>query len=99
MTNRGQSSVAACVIVAALNAVDSKSTGQQEAKMSSSISVMPATMARVGVVDDRYQSYNVEMLEVTGGKFWRPYGPELDAALRNNRPPATTGTAAIRLPA
>ena len=51
MTNRGQASVAACVIVAALNAVDSRSTGQQEAKMSSSISVMPATMARVGVVD------------------------------------------------
>ena len=39
-------------------------------------------MARVGTVDDRFQSYNVEMLEVTGGKFWRAYGPELDAILR-----------------
>ena len=26
-----------------------------------------------GTVDPRYQSYNVEMLEVTGGKFWKPY--------------------------
>ena len=42
----------------------------------------PANMARVGTVDDRFQSYNVEMLEVTGGKFWRAYGPELDAILQ-----------------
>jgi len=32
-------------------------------------------------VDDRYQSFNVEMLEVTGGKFWKPYGPQLEAIL------------------
>ena len=25
------------------------------------------------MVDERFQSYNVEMLEVTGGKFWKPY--------------------------
>jgi hypothetical protein len=29
----------------------------------------PSTMPRVGAVDERYQSYNVEMLEVTGGRF------------------------------
>jgi hypothetical protein len=39
------------------------------------LSVMPATMARVGTVDERFQSYNVEMIEVTGGRFWKPYGP------------------------
>src|SRR5215475_6290200 len=33
----------------------------------------PATMARVGTVDERFQSYNIEMVEVTGGNFWRPY--------------------------
>src|SRR3954469_11923127 len=38
-----------------------------------SIPLDPATMKRVGTVDDRYQSYNVEMLEVTGGRFWKPY--------------------------
>jgi hypothetical protein len=47
------------------------------------LSLDPASMARVATVDERYQSYNVEMLEVTGGKFWRPYGPGLDAALEN----------------
>src|SRR4051812_17930136 len=30
-------------------------------------------MKRVGSVDDRFQSYNVEMVEVVGGEFWRPY--------------------------
>jgi heparanase 1 len=25
-------------------------------------------------VDEGFQSYNVEMLEVTGGRFWKPYG-------------------------
>lgn len=33
----------------------------------------PVTMKRVGTIDERYQSYNVEMLEVTGGKFWKSY--------------------------
>lgn len=27
----------------------------------------------VATLDDRYQSYNVEMVEVTGGRFWTPY--------------------------
>ncbi|WP_197373311.1 hypothetical protein [Mycolicibacterium baixiangningiae] len=34
----------------------------------------PSTFERLGTVDERYQSYNVEMLEVTGGAFWKPYG-------------------------
>jgi heparanase 1 len=37
------------------------------------ILLAPAAMKRVGTIDERYQSYNVEMLEVTGGKFWKPY--------------------------
>src|SRR5690242_2427167 len=54
------------------------------------MSLSPSDMARVGTVDERYQSYNVEMLEVTGGKFWRPYGPTLDAILRE-KPKAAPG--------
>jgi hypothetical protein len=42
-------------------------------------SVMPASMARIGTIDDRFQSYNVEMVEVTGGAFWKPYGSERSA--------------------
>jgi heparanase 1 len=33
-----------------------------------------STLRQVGEVDERYLSYNVEMVEVTGGRFWRPYG-------------------------
>jgi hypothetical protein len=32
-----------------------------------------AAMKRIGSVDERYQSYNVEMVEVVGGDFWKPY--------------------------
>jgi hypothetical protein len=28
------------------------------------------------------------MLEVTGGKFWKPYGPELEAILKEGKPAA-----------
>ncbi|CAM5785933.1 hypothetical protein ACFOHU_02605 [Ottowia pentelensis] len=37
------------------------------------VALAPAKMARIGSVSERYQSYNVEMLEVTGGRFWKPY--------------------------
>lgn len=42
--------------------------------------VTPATMARIGEVDERFQSYNVEMVEVTGGRFWKPYGANAASA-------------------
>lgn len=35
--------------------------------------IAPGSMTRIGTVDDRFQSYNVEMVEVTGGRFWKPY--------------------------
>ena len=37
------------------------------------VSISPKSMHRIGTVDAHYQSYNVEMLEVTGGSFWKPY--------------------------
>ncbi len=36
-------------------------------------SIDPAKLPRIGTVDERFQSYNIEMVEVTGGRFWRPY--------------------------
>jgi hypothetical protein len=36
------------------------------------VKLTPATMPRVGTVDERFQSYNIEMVEVTGGRFWKP---------------------------
>lgn len=37
------------------------------------VMVSPASLPKIAVVDDRFQSYNVEMLSITGGAFWRPY--------------------------
>src|SRR5438552_9061 len=37
------------------------------------VSITPASLARIGAVNQRFQSYNVEMVEVTGGRFWKPY--------------------------
>lgn len=37
------------------------------------ISVNPKEMKYIGSVSDRYQSYNIEMVEVVGGEFWKPY--------------------------
>ncbi len=39
-------------------------------------------MARVGSVDERFQSFNVEMVEVTGGRFWKPFDKQVDAILQ-----------------
>jgi heparanase 1 len=45
----------------------------------------PSTMQRIGTVDTRFQSYNIEMVEVIGGRFWKPYGSKAVA------PPTTSG--------
>jgi hypothetical protein len=37
------------------------------------LSVDPSRLPRLGTIDARFQSYNVEMIEVTGGRFWKPY--------------------------
>src|SRR5579871_5182785 len=40
-----------------------------------------ASMRKIGTVDERFQSYNVEMVEVIGGRFWKPYR-DIDALLK-----------------
>ena len=34
----------------------------------------PSSMPKRSTVDPRYLSFNIEMVEVTGGRFWKPYG-------------------------
>ena len=46
------------------------------AGLANELAVTPASMARIGTVDERYLSYHIELVEVTGGEFWKPYGPE-----------------------
>jgi heparanase len=42
-------------------------------------SVTPSSMPRIATVDERFLSYNIEMVEITGGRFWRPYRSKLVA--------------------
>ena len=37
------------------------------------VAMAPAAMPAIGSVDERYQAYNIEMVQVTGGKWWAPY--------------------------
>jgi hypothetical protein len=41
------------------------------------VAIAPSAMPRIGTIDARFQSYNIEMVEVTGGRFWKPYGPTI----------------------
>lgn len=42
--------------------------------------IAPSGMPRIGTVDERFQSYNIEMIEITGGRFWKPLAKsELDS--------------------
>jgi hypothetical protein len=49
------------------------------------IALDPAKLPRIAKVDRRFQSYNIEMVEVTGGAFWKPYA---DAASSSGPAPA-----------
>lgn len=37
------------------------------------VTLTPQKMPAIAHVDERFQSYNIEMIEVTGGRFWAPY--------------------------
>jgi heparanase len=76
------------------------------------INLEPSSMTRVGTVDERFQSYNIEAVEVTGGRFWKPYtsagspAPNskpasgapagLDPSLFEYRPPIDLGNVRLR---
>lgn len=46
----------------------------------------PGKMTKIGTVDTRFASYNVEMVEVTGGRFWKPYKAG-DQSAAGSKPP------------
>src|SRR5437588_4132006 len=52
------------------------------------LALKPATMPQTGTIEDRFQSYNVEMLEVTGGMFWKPYDSKAGPAHQQRQPAA-----------
>jgi hypothetical protein len=45
------------------------------------VSLDPAKMPRISTVDERFASYNIEMAEVTGGNFWKPYHSQISWVL------------------
>ncbi len=42
------------------------------------LSLAPAALPAIATIDVRYQSYNIEMAEVVGGNFWKPYDKKSD---------------------
>lgn len=69
---RGLTAGAAIVIAALAGTANA-------AAQAPTISVDSSRLARLGTIDPRFQSYNVEMIEVTGGRFWKPYKPSASA--------------------
>jgi hypothetical protein len=63
-------------------------TGNAATPGAPSTSIAPAKLARIGAIDERFQSYNIEMVEVTGGRFWKPYASQTVAAQPNGNQPA-----------
>src|SRR5690349_5891710 len=47
--------------------------GSVNTSIAAPLSLEPAAMPAMATVDVRYQSYNIEMAEIVGGNFWKPY--------------------------
>jgi hypothetical protein len=63
-------------------------------------SIAPAELKAIGTIDARFQSYNIEMVEVTGGRFWKPYPRTMRALDERDRygerPPIDLANARLR---
>lgn len=64
--------------------------------MADPLPVSPATMPLVVTVDPRFQSYNVEMAEVIGGNFWKPYDERNKTPQGRTANDASSGGAALQ---
>jgi hypothetical protein len=72
---------AAALASSAVRAQNPRTLSQPDSRSGATTDVNPATMTKLGTVDGRFVSYNVEMVEVTGGRFWKPFSAEVDARL------------------
>lgn len=77
---------AALVALATAAAPASRAADAREATPS----IAPGKLPRIATIDERYQSYNVEMAEVIGGNFWKPYD---EAKNKSGEKPASAGPA------
>jgi hypothetical protein len=64
------------------------------------VSIAPEKLKAIGTIDARFQSYNIEMVEVTGGRFWKPYPRTMRAFDERDRysarPPIDLANARLR---
>ncbi|MGY3651745.1 hypothetical protein ACVWW2_007036 [Bradyrhizobium sp. LM4.3] len=59
--------------------------------------IAPSRMTVIDTIDPRFQSYNVEMVEVTGGRFWRPYAQhQMQRDGYSDRPPIDLANRRLR---
>jgi hypothetical protein len=60
--------------------------------------IRPGSMPRIATIDARFQSFNIEMVTVTGGPFWRPYaqGSAADQNLYAERLPIDLANTRLR---
>ena len=66
----------------------SNRTGSNEA------SIKLDSLPRIATIDPRYQSYNVEIAEVVGGNFWKPYTAQSIAQM-TRKGGASSGTGVV----
>jgi heparanase 1 len=50
------------------------------------VSIDVRKMPSIGTVDERFQSYNIEMVEVIGGRFWKPYATSASSNSKAQEP-------------
>ena len=63
------------------------------------VPVTPHTMPKIGSIGERFLAYNVEMVEITGGRFWAPYingEPPKGSDRYEYREPIDLGNARLR---
>ena len=85
--NMRMRSIAACQVLGLGILV--ASAGAICAQKVQSFAVAPSNMPKLATVDPGYASYNIEMVEVTGGRFWKPYKSTVaeQGATNPNTPP------------
>ena len=74
------------VLAIALIALAGAAAATSARAQAPTVKLAPKTMPAIGTVDERYQSYNIEMLEITGGRFWAPYKSQADAPSDTKQP-------------
>jgi heparanase 1 len=70
--------------------------GSANTSIAAPLSLAPAAMPAIFTVDARYQSYNVEMAEVVGGNFWKPYDQKSEK--KNSAVPEPKSSPSTRTP-